>query len=88
MKVITAALATAATAVSLFTSASPASAQYYYGGYSNRPSYSFTPSYSGIRYDVYRPQRSYNGGYGSSFDQPRRSSNRGFGYSSGSYFGW
>jgi hypothetical protein len=71
----------------MLASGTPAAAQYYYSPYSNRPTYSFTPSQSNIRYNVYQPQRSYGTGYGSSFGQTRQSS-RGFGHSSGSYFGW
>lgn len=86
MKSILSLLAIASSAAAIVASGAPAEAQYY-SNVGRRPSYSFTPSQSGIRYDVYRPQRSYGSSYGSSFDQPRRSS-RGFGYSSGSYFGW
>jgi hypothetical protein len=86
MKPLLGLLAVASSMAAVLTSGTPASAQYY-SSYGSRPSYSFTPSQSNIRYNVYQPQRSYGTGYGSSFGQTRQSS-RGFGHSSGSYFGW
>jgi hypothetical protein len=86
MKPLLGLLAVASSMAAVLTSGTPAAAQYY-NSYGSRPSYSFTPSQSGIRYNVYQPQRSYYSGYGDSFSQPRRST-RGFGHSSGSYFGW
>ena len=86
MKPLLGLLAVASSMAAVLTSGTPAAAQYY-SSYGSRPSYSFTPSQSNTRYDVYQPQRSYSSGYGSSFGQPRHS-NKGFGHSSGSYFGW
>jgi len=88
MKTLVAFLAGASAAAAILASGAPVQAQYLYGPYRGRPSTSFTPSQSGTRYNVYQPQRSFGSGYGSSFDQPRRPVSRGFGYSSGSYFGW
>lgn len=86
MKPLLALLAVASSLTAVISSGTPAAAQYY-SPYRSRPSTSFTPSQSNTRYNVYQPQRSYGSGYGSSFSQPRRS-NKGFGHSSGSYFGW
>lgn len=86
MKSLLALLAVASSTTVVLTSGTPAEAQYY-NSYGSRPSYSYTPSQSNTRYDVYQPQRSNRSGYGSSFDQPSRST-RGYGHSSGSYFGW
>lgn len=76
-------LAAASSAAALLAATTPASAQSYYPQYNSRPSSSFT-GYSGTRYKVYTPK---SNSFGSSFDQPRRSS-KGWGHSSGSYFGW
>jgi hypothetical protein len=86
MKPLLGLLAVASSMAAVLTSGTPAAAQYY-SSYGSRPSYSFTPSQSNTRYNVYQPQRSYSSGYGSSFGQSRRST-QGFGHSSGSYFGW
>ena len=86
MKSLLGLLAVASSMAAVLTSGTPAAAQYY-SSYGSRPSYSFTPSQSNTRYNVYQPQRSYSSGYGSSFGQSRRST-QGFGHSSGSYFGW
>jgi len=67
----------------LLSTSIPASAQVNYG---RRPSHSFTPSQSNTRYEVYQNR---TGGYGSHYGgNTRRNSNRGYGHSSGSYFGW
>lgn len=87
MKSILGLLAAASSGAALLLAGVPVSAQYYFSSYQSRPSYTFTPSHSNIQYRVYQPQRFYGSGYGSSFDQPGRST-RGFGHSSGSYFGW
>jgi hypothetical protein len=87
MKPILGLCAVIASAASLIAGHTPASAQYYFPQYNSRPTRSFT-GYSGTLYDVYTPKRnSYGSSFGSSFGQPR-SSNKGFGHSSGSYFGW
>ncbi len=86
MKPLLGLLALASSMAAVITSGTPAAAQYY-SSYGSRPSYSFTPSQSNTRYNVYQPQRSNGSGYGSSFGQPSRST-RGFGHNSGSYFGW
>jgi hypothetical protein len=88
MKSILGLFAVASSAFGILATANPVSAQYYYNPYGSRPSYSFTPSQSNIHYGVYRPQSSFSQSYGSSFGASRSSSNRGFGHSSGSYFGW
>jgi len=87
MKPLLGLLAVASSMAAVLTSGTPASAQYYSPYRNSRPSYSFTPSQSNTRYKVHQPQRSYGSGSGSSFGQPRRST-QGFGHSSGSYFGW
>ena len=86
MKPLLGLLAVASSMTAVLTAGTPASAQYY-SPYRSRPSHSFTPSQSNTRYNVYQPQRSHSSGFGSSFSQPQRS-NKGFGHSSGSYFGW
>jgi hypothetical protein len=87
MKPILGLCAVIASAASLIAGHTPASAQYYFPEYNSRPTRSFT-GYSGTLHNVYTPIKNYYGShYGSSFDQPRRS-NKGFGHSSGSYFGW
>jgi hypothetical protein len=79
-------LAAVSTTTGLLSVSTPASAQLYnFGG---RPSHTFTPSHSNIQYGVYKP-RPQSRGLG--FDGPgnsRRNSSRGYGHSSGSYFGW
>jgi hypothetical protein len=87
MKAILGLFAVTASAASLLAGGTPASAQSYFPQYNSRPSSSFT-GYSGTRYKVYTPKSNSSGSsFGSSFDQPRRS-NKGWGHSSGSYFGW
>jgi hypothetical protein len=86
MKTLLGFLAVASSLTAVIASGTPAAAQYY-SPYRSRSSYSFTPSQSNTRYNVYQPKRSYGSGYGSSFGQPRRSTQN-FGHSSGSYSGW
>ena len=87
MKAIFGLLAFATSAAALLTNSTPASAEYYLPEYNSQPSRSFT-GYSGTNYKVYVPKRNSSGwSVGGSFDQPSRS-NRGWGHSSGSYFGW
>lgn len=66
MKTILGLLAIASSAAAIVASGTPVEAQGY-SSYGRRPSYSFTPNQSGIRYDVYWPQRSYGSSSGSSF---------------------
>lgn len=85
MKTLLSFLAVASSLGTLMIAATPASAEYY-SPLTRQSSYSYTPSQSNIRYNVYAPTRSnndFNSGYSSV-----RSSSRGFGHSSGSYFGW
>ena len=87
MKAILGLFAVTASAAVTLGDGTPVSAQSYFPQYNSRPSSSFT-GYSGTRYKVYTPKGSSSGSsFGSSFDQPRRS-NKGWGHSSGSYFGW
>jgi hypothetical protein len=86
MKPILGLCAVIASAASLIAGHTPASAQYYFPQYNSRPTRDFT-GYSGTPYKIYTPKRNSNDCFGCSFDQPR-SSNKGFGHSSGSYFGW
>ena len=87
MKSILAAVAVTASAAALLAGGTPASAQTYFPQYNSRPSNSFTGD-SGTRYNVYTQKSNSSGSFsGGSFDQPRRS-NKGWGHSSGSYFGW
>jgi hypothetical protein len=87
MKAIFGLLAVASSAATLLATGSPASAQSYFPQYNSQPSRSFT-GYSGTRYKVYTPKSNSSGSsFGGSFDQPS-SSNKGWGHSSGSYFGW
>jgi len=87
MKAIFGLLTAVSSAAALLAAGTPASAQSYFPQYNSRPSSSFT-GYSGTRYKVYSPKSNSSGSsFGSSFDQPRRS-NKGWGHSSGSYFGW
>ena len=87
MKAIFGLLAVASSAAALLATSSPASAQSYFPQYNSQPSRSFT-GYSGTNYKVYVPKSNSSGwSGGGSFDQPSRS-NRGWGHSSGSYFGW
>ena len=87
MKAIFGLLAVASSAAALLAAGTPASAQSYFPQYNSQPSRSFT-GYSGTRYKVYTPKSNSSGSsFGGSFDQPSRS-NKGWGHSSGSYFGW
>ena len=87
MKAILGLFAVTASAAAILGAGTPVSAQSYFPQYNSRPSSSFT-GYSGTRYKVYTPKSNSSGSsFGSSFDQPRRS-NKGWGHSSGSYFGW
>jgi hypothetical protein len=87
MKAIFGLLAAASSAADLQTTGTPASAQAYFPQYNSQPSRSFT-GYSGTRYNVYTPKSNSSGSsFGGSFDQANRS-NKGWGHSSGSYFGW
>ena len=84
MKTLISFLAMASSLGTLMIAATPATADIYSPYMQSR--YSYTPSQSNIRYNVYAPARSnndFNSGYSSV-----RSSSRGFGHSSGSYFGW
>ena len=83
MKAILGLFALTASAAALLAGGTAASAQSYFPQYNSRPTSSFK-GYSGTRYNVYTPK---SNSYGSSFDQPRRS-NKGWGHSTGSYFGW
>ena len=80
-------LVMASSAAAIVASGFPAAAQSFYNPYRTRPANSFTLSYTNIRYNLYQPQR-YNGFGYPSYGQPGRPSGRGFGHSSGSYFGW
>ena len=88
MKAILGLFAVTASAAALLAGGTAASAQSYFPQYNSRPSSSFT-GHSGTRYNIYTPKnQSYGSNYnGTSFDQPRRT-NKDWGYSSGSYFGW
>lgn len=87
MKAILAGIAVTASAAALLIGGTPASAQSYFPQYNSRPSSSFT-GYSGTRYNLYSPKSdSYSSSFDSDFGQPIRS-NKGWGHSSGSYFGW
>ena len=79
-------LAAATTVTGLISASTPASAQLY-SNYGRRPSYSVTPSQSNIRYNVYQARPSSGMGYGN-YGNSQRNSSRGYGHSSGSYFGW
>jgi len=87
MKAIVGLFAVASSAAAILASGSPAAAQFY-NPLRSRPVYSFTPSQSNVRYVVHPPQSFPGSGYGGYSSQPSRNRGLGFGYGSGSYFGW
>ena len=85
MKAILGLLAVVSSSATILASASPAAAQLFFPS-PNRPTYSFTPSYTNVRYNVYRvPSIVWPS---SGYRQPSYQRRRGYGHYSGDYFGW
>ncbi len=87
MKAILGLFAAASSTAAILASGSPAAAQLFFPS-PNQPSYTFKPTYTNVRYTVHRVSNNVvwpgSGGY----RQPSYQRSRGYGYGSGSYFGW
>ena len=88
MNWITAALASAATAVSLSTSTSPAYAESHYGGYDDKTSHRLSQNESRAVFDIRQHDCFDALDVAEPQGQALHSGNRDFGYRSGHYFGW
>ncbi|MFM7086695.1 MAG: hypothetical protein ACKOXO_06880 [Cyanobium sp.] len=88
MKAILAVLALVSSATTVLALGAPAAAQSINGPTYGRPVYRFTPTQSGVPYEVYAPRPSVNPGFRSPSPRQGRYPASGYAPDSGNPYGW